>query len=256
MLTRRYAPAVLGNTEGEPLVTCETTLLVADPAALERALDEEYDRVEEDAWVENAPTTKSGRPVIRAMLRLAGDQLIVTANSEPRMDRVLAALSAAQPAIAVTSESRKPTNTLEALAEQTSDVDEDESSDPPTPELAAVLDQFILDYEQRLLDQPIPALAGYTPRQCAAEPHPTPRPDPPDRLVPHRQGQSGHDAAAPTPCRARPGVVPANDDQWASFWPVWKNWVTAAVSPSSVSERAAPNDMFQNLPGRHSCGPT
>ncbi len=42
--------------------------------------------------------------------------------------------------------------------------------DPADPEIAAALEQFIRDYEQQWLDQPIPALAGRTPRQAAADP--------------------------------------------------------------------------------------
>jgi tetratricopeptide (TPR) repeat protein len=42
--------------------------------------------------------------------------------------------------------------------------------DETDPEMAAALDQFIRDYERRWLDDRIPALAGYTPRQAAADP--------------------------------------------------------------------------------------
>jgi len=43
-LSRRYAPPVLQNTEGESLVMCDATLRVADPAGLTEALNDEYDR--------------------------------------------------------------------------------------------------------------------------------------------------------------------------------------------------------------------
>ena len=43
-LSRRYAPPVLQNTEGESLVMCDATLRVDDPAALTEALNDEYDR--------------------------------------------------------------------------------------------------------------------------------------------------------------------------------------------------------------------
>ena len=36
--------------------------------------------------------------------------------------------------------------------------------------MAAALDRFIRDYEQKWLDESIPALAGHTPRQAAADP--------------------------------------------------------------------------------------
>jgi hypothetical protein len=43
------------------------------------------------------------------------------------------------------------------------------------PALAAAMEQFTAQYENAWLDDPIPALAGYTPRQCADDP--TRRPD-------------------------------------------------------------------------------
>ena len=43
-LSRRFAPPVLQNTEGESLMMCDATLRVGDPAALTEALNDEYDR--------------------------------------------------------------------------------------------------------------------------------------------------------------------------------------------------------------------
>jgi hypothetical protein len=42
--------------------------------------------------------------------------------------------------------------------------------DPAGPEIAAALEAFIRDYERKWLDEPIPALAGHTPREAAADP--------------------------------------------------------------------------------------
>ena len=47
--------------------------------------------------------------------------------------------------------------------------------DPDDPEVAAVLGQMARHYEQAWLDDAIPALAGHTPREAAADP--TRRPD-------------------------------------------------------------------------------
>jgi hypothetical protein len=57
------------------------------------------------------------------------------------------------------------------------------------PDLAAVLDQFIRDYERKWLDEPSPALAGHTPRQAAADP--ARRSDPAPRLVPRAHDNPG-----------------------------------------------------------------
>ncbi|BBY07129.1 hypothetical protein MNVI_24470 [Mycobacterium noviomagense] len=55
------------------------------------------------------------------------------------------------------------------MAKQLGAADEDalESDDP---KVAAAPNEFIRDYETRWLDQPIPALAGHTPRQAADDP--------------------------------------------------------------------------------------
>lgn len=42
--------------------------------------------------------------------------------------------------------------------------------DPDDREVAAVLDEFVREYEARWLDEPIPALDGHTPRQAADDP--------------------------------------------------------------------------------------
>jgi hypothetical protein len=42
--------------------------------------------------------------------------------------------------------------------------------DPQDPEIVASLEAFILDYETKWLDEPIPALRGHTPRQAADDP--------------------------------------------------------------------------------------
>ena len=47
--------------------------------------------------------------------------------------------------------------------------------DPSDPAMAAVMDEYIRGYETSWLDDEIPALAGLTPRQAAADP--TRRPD-------------------------------------------------------------------------------
>jgi tetratricopeptide (TPR) repeat protein len=182
LLTRRFAPPTLRNTEGEPLVLCEATLRTPDPAALTSVLDHAYDTADGRGgadtaqWVEHVTTDDI--QYVRATLRLDGDHLRVHANSGPRLDRVLATLRSAQPAITVISESRQPAKDLseaQQLFEARPLDTERHLPDPHDPKIAAALDQHVRDYEQRWLDEPIPALAGHTPRQCAADP--TRRPD-------------------------------------------------------------------------------
>jgi SEC-C motif len=172
-LSRRFAPPALANTEGDPLVICETTVRVGDPAGIEAALDDTYDRVDGDEparWFEHVTT--QGLLRIRAALVLDGDTLRVEANSERRMDHVLATLSRLDPAMSVLDDSRRPLRDAREAAELAKQmpVSGEDALDPDDPELAAFLDEFVRDYETRWLDEPIPALDGHTPRQAADDP--------------------------------------------------------------------------------------
>jgi hypothetical protein len=92
----------------------------------------------------------------------------VSTNSEARTDRVLDTLRALDTTLTVVNQTRQ--SAMEAAALAAASPSERSTTAPPTPEVAAVLDQFVRDYERKWLDQPIPALAGHTPRQAAADP--------------------------------------------------------------------------------------
>lgn len=155
-LTRRFAPPTLVNTEGDLLMVCEAAVRLADPAVL----DEVYVRADDDSpqWFEHVP----GKPQIRASLKLDGDTVRVETNSEERMDRVLAELARLDPAMTVVEDSRRPMSDFTASSR--------EPIEPDDPEMLAVMDEFIRDYEARWLDESIPALKGLTPRQAADDP--------------------------------------------------------------------------------------
>jgi SEC-C motif len=172
-LSRRFAPPALANTEGDPLAICEATLHVGDPAGIEAALDDTYGRVDGDEpprWFEHVTT--QGMQRIRAALVLDGHTLRVDANSEKRMDRVLATLARLDPAMSVLDDSRRPLRDAREAAELAKQlpIAGEDALDPADPELAALLDEFVRDYETKWLDEPIPALDGRTPRQAADDP--------------------------------------------------------------------------------------
>jgi hypothetical protein len=171
-LSRRFAPPALANTEGDPLAICEATVRVGDPAGIEAALDDTYDRVdgEPPRWFEHVTT--QGMLRIRAALVLDSDTLRVEANSEKRMDRVLATLTRLDPAMSVLDDSRRPVRDAREAAELAKQMPMtgEDALDPDEPELVAFLDEFIRDYETKWLDEPIPALDGHTPRQAADDP--------------------------------------------------------------------------------------
>lgn len=169
-LSRRFAPPLLVNTEGDPLAICEATVQIGDPAGIEAALDDTYDRADGEQpprWFEHVIT--DGLQRIRATLVLDGDTVRVEANSDQRMDRVLATLARLDPAMRVLEDSRRPLRDAREAAEQLP-VTGQGALDPDDPELAGFLDEVIRGYETRWLDEPIPALDGHTPRQAADDP--------------------------------------------------------------------------------------
>jgi hypothetical protein len=170
-LTRRYAPARLANTEGEPLVLCEATLRSADPESLAAVLDREYERTSESGtarWHELVTT--DGMQRIRATLELDRDRLEVNTNSEARMDRVLATVGALATLESQTREPARDAREMSRLAARSPGTGGAAPLDPSDPQIAAVLAQVAREYERSWPDQPLPALAGYTPRQAAADP--------------------------------------------------------------------------------------
>lgn len=173
-LSRRLAPVRMTNTEREPLLLCDATLAVGDPDALAAALDAAYDRLDDEddgvrVWVEYVVT--HGMQRIRAQLELRGDQLHVNANSANRFERVLAAVRALDPSVMVVSETREPAGSPDDIARLSAQHPPTGAVlDPRSPEIAAVLEQAVRQYEQAWLDEPIPALSGRTPRECAADP--------------------------------------------------------------------------------------
>lgn len=172
LLTRRFAPTVLQNTDGDPLVFCDASLRVSDSAEVSNVLDDAFDRPDptEPEWVEYVTTDGVRR--VGAALRLISDELYVETNSEERHERVLSRLYELVPSIVLVTESRMPARDAREAAElvAASGNRSQLTAGPPDPAVAAALEQYILEYEQGWLDTPIPALTGTTPRQAAADP--------------------------------------------------------------------------------------
>lgn len=155
-------PPRLETREGEPLVHCHATLVVADPAAARGFLDETYD-VEGEAWVELHDIGED-ESVLRATLHLDGTKVTVETMSERRVERVIEGLRTGLPGTRVTEDDRQPHR----------------FGDPPpvglpAPGAVPVVDPVALaqlqeTLERRWLAEPVPALAGLTPRQAAEDP--------------------------------------------------------------------------------------
>ncbi|GLV08481.1 hypothetical protein MyChFU_18010 [Mycobacterium intracellulare subsp. chimaera] len=203
-LSRRFAPPVLQNTEGEPLVICDARFRVEEPSALIRALDDTYERAEDEpdgalVWFESVIT--DGMQRIRAHLELRDNELDIHANSVARFERVLATVRALDPPVTVLRETREPASDLRAIRQLSEGNSPDELLDPG---IAAALDELARKHETAWLDESVPALAGRTPRQCVEDP--TRRPDLIRLLESFPQDDSRPGTMSPSRLRAALGL--------------------------------------------------
>jgi hypothetical protein len=165
------------------------TVLTLSPLVLERVADEVERNPADAALLEAArragatPVQRGaaaigelddGEEVIRGSVHRQQRQLTITANSVERLGELQQQVLAAAPGSQLVSESIVPMEEL--LAQDGQDPRATAASDAgarrlglPPEEEAALLEQVMRDYEQRWLDEKLPALGGRTPRQAAAE---------------------------------------------------------------------------------------
>ncbi|MCW2664312.1 MAG: hypothetical protein JWP83_5464 [Mycobacterium sp.] len=114
---------------------------------------------------------------------------------------------ATAPSVTVLSDTREPAGDLRAFQRLAGrgPASSVEPLDPATdPTIAAALDELVRKHEAAWLDEPIPALAGHTPRQCADDP--TRRIDLIRLLDSFPQGTNQPGTMSPTRLRAALGL--------------------------------------------------
>jgi hypothetical protein len=169
-------PPLLRNREGHLLVQCTATYDLPE-AAVEAAWRRLAAELEEDDRPDRLLAIgqlDDGEEVIRGSVHRQQRQLTITANSVERLGELQQQVLAAAPGSRLVTESVVPMEELLAEGEQdpqaTADPDAEAQRLGLSPEEeAALLEQVMRDYEQRWLDQELPALDGRTPRQAAAE---------------------------------------------------------------------------------------
>ena len=167
-----HAPPTMLNADGSELVICEARLRLQDPKGVMAWLDTRLVRDGDDesttTWHERVDS--AGGQSIRASATLDGDELEVFTMSQERFDRLLDAIVEAWPEVVVLDQQRHTMDELgspDAAPTGVGSVIDPRDTDP---ELAAALRDYIRGYEQRWIDEPIPALGGVTPRIAAADP--------------------------------------------------------------------------------------
>lgn len=173
LLSARFAPPSITNTEGEDLVDCTVTIRVPDPARLADELDGRFERSDADGapvWDETVETM--GMPRQRSRIQLSEDIATVTANSHERADRTVALVLDVAPGAEVLADERTPY--AELLAERAGAPEPVGAGgfalDPTDPQVEEVLRQVVSQMEEAWVDESIPALGGVTPRQAAEDP--------------------------------------------------------------------------------------
>jgi hypothetical protein len=174
-------PPVLRNREGQLLVQCTATYDVPGAEA-EAAWGRLAAELEEDDGPDRLLAVgelDDGERVIRGWVRRVEGRLEVETNSVERLRALQQQVLAAAPGAQLVSESIVPVQEL--LAEGRRDLESGRDRDTeagrpavsapglPPDEEAALLEQVMLEYEQRWLDHKLPALDGRTPRQAAAD---------------------------------------------------------------------------------------
>jgi hypothetical protein len=168
-------PPLLRNREGHLLVQCTATYDLPE-TAMEGAWRRLAAELEEDGEPDRLLATAEidGEQVIRGSLHRQQRQLTITANSVERLGELQQQVLAAAPGSRLVSESIVPMEELLAEGERdpqaTADPDAEARRMGLSPEEeVALLEQVMIEYELRWLDQTLPALEGRTPRQAAAE---------------------------------------------------------------------------------------
>ncbi len=157
-------PPRMTTREGEEMVGCSLVWQAADTEDARKVLNDRYER-EGDSWIERHELG-AGEGVVRAQLRLEGDRLSVTTLSEERMDRVIEFLESSVPGTLL-SDSREPVGPDMVPPGPPGD---DPFRDLDPGAAAEAMGQIQEQMEDRWMDEPVPALAGLTPREAAADP--------------------------------------------------------------------------------------
>ena len=163
-------PPKLANREGEDLVVCRAVLHARSVSwqELTESLNARFN-ASSDGWTELVDI--DGEDMIRSFLRREDDALVVDTNSVERFDRLLGVL---QGLVAGGFEVLEEERLSPAEAAARLPVKSESAAETEEPELSPEMTQMMKDMmrkkEDAWLDEHVPALGGFTPRQAANDP--------------------------------------------------------------------------------------
>jgi hypothetical protein len=159
-------PPRLLNMEGEPMLFCEARYRVADPAGAAEALDTLLEPTEEGGWADWVEVDDNRW--MRAEVKIEGDELTLSTNSEVRFERAMTAVANAVRGLELLDERRTSPGRL-AQQRRGRHLRREDTDAGMEPAAAEGLAAYMRDQEEKWVDQPVPALSGLTPRQAAAD---------------------------------------------------------------------------------------
>ncbi len=174
-VARDERPLSMVTRESEPLIECRRVFAIDDPGAARSVLDELYEARDEGVWVEMHELAPDDS-ILRASLYLDDGRITVETHSVKRLERVTAALVAELPTLKIVSTSKRPLMPGQAprpprhIAASAPDSEMLDPSNLDPSALEEFREQILDRFERRWCDEPVPALAGLTPRQAAADP--------------------------------------------------------------------------------------
>ena len=154
------------NTDSEPISMHEITWDIDDAKAAATALRAAGLKRDGDTF-SLVHDSKNNPNTVIASLELQDDQIVASVNSDARADEILQLVTRAVPDAELVSDDVLDMNEMfERRREQRAIANPDLSN----PDLRAALEAISRQFEQRWLDDNIPALRGMTPREAANDP--------------------------------------------------------------------------------------
>lgn len=171
VIGRSFAPPTILNTDGEAIHFHTITWDVDDEQAAAAVLVGHGFSDEADGLYVLSRPTKNQPDALVASLRLAGTTLTAEVNSDERADEIILLVARLLPTASMAGDDSW------GLGDREGDDDSDgDGADiggglsMDDPAVLSVMTEVMLKYEQRWLDDSIPALGGATPRQAAVDP--------------------------------------------------------------------------------------
>jgi hypothetical protein len=161
-----FAPPQMRNTDSEPISLHEITWDIEDRKATAKALRAAGLNQDGDMF-SLVRDSKNNPNTVIASVELQDDQIVASTNSDARADEILALVARALPGAELVSDEVLDMDEMLARRQEGREF---ASPDLSNPNLRAAMEAISRQFEQRWLDEKIPALRGMTAREAANDP--------------------------------------------------------------------------------------